>query len=66
MQMVSLELKFPADLLPLLRKSRREMERDAMSSTIPDTNLESLLKAMLTWAQAEESIIALYLIWLTR
>ena len=29
MQTVSLELKFPADLLPLLRKSRREMEQDA-------------------------------------
>lgn len=29
MQTVSLKLKVPADLLPLLRKSRREMEQDA-------------------------------------
>jgi hypothetical protein len=29
MHTVSLELKFPADLLPLLRKLRREMEQDA-------------------------------------
>ncbi len=29
MQTVSLKLEFPAELLALLRKSRREMERDA-------------------------------------
>ena len=29
METVSLELKLPSDLLPLLRKSRREMEQDA-------------------------------------
>jgi predicted HTH domain antitoxin len=29
MQTVSLELKLPSELLPLLRKSRQEMERDA-------------------------------------
>ena len=29
MQTVSLELEVPSDLLTLLRKSRREMERDA-------------------------------------
>lgn len=29
METVSLELKLPSDLLPLLRKSREEMEQDA-------------------------------------